>query len=315
MYYIGLDVGGTTFKAGVVDEQGKILHNAAMPTGIERPYQEIIADMALLCKKVAADAGIAMEEIASIGVGVPGLFDNKTGRIPFCTNLGWHDIPFVEEMKKHLDTKVVGDNDATVAGLAEAVAGVSAGVSDSVFLTLGTGVGGGIIIGGKPYSGAHGCGSEIGHMMIRMRGEKCTCGCFGCFERYASATAIIREAKKALEENPESSMMEKCDGDPEKINAKIVIDAAREGDAAAKAVFDEYVYALAVGIINIINMLDPEVIVLGGGVSAAGSFLLDAVREAVKPMVFFKTMPYARIELAQLGNDAGIIGAAFLGRK
>ena len=315
MYYIGLDVGGTTFKAGVVDEQGKILHKDAMPTGIERPYQEIIADMALLCKKVAADAGIAMEEIESIGVGVPGLFDNKTGRIPFCTNLGWHDIPFVEEMKKHLDTKVVGDNDATVAGLAEAVAGVSAGVSDSVFLTLGTGVGGGIIIGGKPYSGAHGCGSEIGHMMIRMRGEKCTCGCFGCFERYASATAIIREAKKALEENPESSMMEKCGGDPEKINAKIVIDAAREGDAAAKAVFDEYVYALAVGIINIINMLDPEVIVLGGGVSAAGSFLLDAVREAVKPMVFFKTMPYARIELAQLGNDAGIIGAAFLGRK
>ena len=315
MYYIGLDVGGTTFKAGVVDEQGKILHKDAMPTGIERPYQEIIADMALLCKKVAADAGIAMEEIASIGVGVPGLFDNKTGRIPFCTNLGWHDIPFVEEMKKHLDTKVVGDNDATVAGLAEAVAGVSAGVSDSVFLTLGTGVGGGIIIGGKPYSGAHGCGSEIGHMMIRMRGEKCTCGCFGCFERYASATAIIREAKKALEENPGSSMMEKCGGDPEKINAKIVIDAAREGDAAAKAVFDEYVYALAVGIINIINMLDPEVIVLGGGVSAAGSFLLDAVREAVKPMVFFKTMPYARIELAQLGNDAGIIGAAFLGRK
>jgi len=315
MYYIGLDVGGTTFKAGIVNEQGTILHKDAMPTGIERPYQEIIADMAALCKKVAADAGIDMEQVASIGVGVPGLFDNKTGRIPFCTNLGWHDIPFVEEMGKHLDTKVVGDNDATVAGLAEAVAGVSAGVSDSVFLTLGTGVGGGIIIGGKPYSGAHGCGSEIGHMMIRMRGEKCTCGCFGCFERYASATAIIREAKKALETHPDSSMMEKCGGDPERINAKIVIDAAREGDAAAKAVFDEYVYALAVGIINIINMIDPEVIVLGGGVSAAGSFLLDAVREAVKPMVFFKTMPYARIELAQLGNDAGIIGAAFLGRK
>jgi len=315
MYYIGLDVGGTTFKAGVVDEQGKILHKEAMPTGIERPYQEIIADMAFLCKKVAADAGVAMEDIASIGVGVPGLFDNKTGRIPFCTNLGWHDIPFVEEMKKHLDTKVVGDNDATVAGLAEAVAGVSAGVSDSVFLTLGTGVGGGIIIGGKPYSGAHGCGSEIGHMMIRMHGEQCTCGCFGCFERYASATAIIREAKKALAEHPESSMMDKCGGDLEKINAKIVIDAAREGDPTAKAVFDEYVYALAVGIINIINMIDPEVIVLGGGVSAAGSFLLDAVREAVKPMVFFKTMPYARIELAQLGNDAGIIGAAFLGSR
>ena len=192
MYYIGLDVGGTTFKAGVVTEDGRIVHKDAMPTGIERPYQEIIADMAALCKKVAADAGIEMSEIKSIGVGVPGLFDNKTGMIPFCTNLGWHDIPFVAEMKKHLDTPVYGDNDATVAGLAESVAGVSAGIKDSVFLTLGTGVGGGIIIDGKPYSGAHGCGSEIGHMMIKMGGELCTCGNYGCFERYASATAIIR---------------------------------------------------------------------------------------------------------------------------
>ena len=314
MYYIGLDVGGTTFKAGVVTEDGRIVHKDAMPTGIERPYQEIIADMAALCKKVAADAGIEMSEIKSIGVGVPGLFDNKTGMIPFCTNLGWHDIPFVAEMKKHLDTPVYGDNDATVAGLAESVAGVSAGIKDSVFLTLGTGVGGGIIIDGKPYSGAHGCGSEIGHMMIKMGGELCTCGNYGCFERYASATAIIREARKAIVEYPESSMLAACGGDPEKLNAKIVIDAARAGDEAAKAVFGGYVQALAVGIINIINMLDPEVIVLGGGVSAAGDFLLDAVREAVKPMVFFKTMPYARIELAQLGNDAGIIGAAMLGK-
>ena len=314
MYYIGLDVGGTTFKAGVVTEDGRIVHKDAMLTGIERPYQEIIADMAALCKKIAADAGIEMSEIKSIGVGVPGLFDNKTGMIPFCTNLGWHDIPFVAEMKKHLDTPVYGDNDATVAGLAESVAGVSAGIKDSVFLTLGTGVGGGIIIDGKPYSGAHGCGSEIGHMMIKMGGELCTCGNYGCFERYASATAIIREARKAIVEYPESSMLAACGGDPEKLNAKIVIDAARAGDEAAKAVFGGYVQALAVGIINIINMLDPEVIVLGGGVSAAGEFLLDAVREAVKPMVFFKTMPYARIELAQLGNDAGIIGAAMLGK-
>ena len=314
MYYIGLDVGGTTFKAGVVTEDGRIVRKDAMPTGIERPYQEIIADMAALCKKVAEDAGIPMSEIKSIGVGVPGLFDNKTGMIPFCTNLGWHDIPFVAEMKKHLDKPVYGDNDATVAGLAESVAGVSAGIRDSVFLTLGTGVGGGIIIDGKPYSGAHGCGSEIGHMMIKLGGELCTCGNYGCFERYASATAIIREARKAIVEYPESSMLAACGGDPEKLNAKIVIDAARAGDEAAKAVFGGYVQALAVGIINIINMLDPEVIVLGGGVSAAGEFLLDAVREAVKPMVFFKTMPYARIELAQLGNDAGIIGAAMLGK-
>ena len=314
MKYIGLDVGGTTFKAGVVNEKGEILCKDAFPTMIELPYQQIIENMAKLCRKVAADAGVDMRDIAAIGVGVPGICDPKTGVIPFCTNLGWHDIPFVAEMKKHLDTPVYGDNDATVAGLAESVAGVSAGIRDSVFLTLGTGVGGGIIIDGKPYSGAHGCGSEIGHMMIKMGGELCTCGNYGCFERYASATAIIREARKAVAEHPESSMMAACGGDPEKINAKIVIDAAKAGDETAKIVFDGYVYGLAVGIINIINMIDPEVIVLGGGVSAAGEFLLDAVREAVKPMVFFKTMPYARIELAQLGNDAGIIGAAMLGR-
>lgn len=315
MLYIGLDVGGTTFKAGVVNEKGEILCKDAMPTGIERPYQEIIADMAALCKKVAADAGVEMKDIASIGVGVPGMFDNKTGRIPFCTNLGWHDIPYVEEMKKHLDTPVYGDNDATVAGLAESIAGVSAGIDSSVFITLGTGVGGGIIINGRPYSGAHGVGSEIGHIILKMDGEECTCGNYGCFERYASATAIIREAKKAVAEHPESSIMAKCGGDMEKINAKIVIDAAKEGDEAGKKVFDGYVRALAHGIVSIINMIDPEVIVLGGGVSAAGEFLLNAVREAVKPIVFFKTMPYARIELAQLGNDAGIIGAAMLGRK
>ena len=315
MYYIGLDVGGTTFKAGVVNEKGEILCKDAMPTGIERPYQEIIADMAALCKKVAADAGVEMKDIASIGVGVPGMFDNKTGRIPFCTNLGWHDIPYVEEMKKHLDTPVYGDNDATVAGLAESIAGVSSGIDSSVFITLGTGVGGGIIINGRPYSGAHGVGSEIGHIILKMDGEECTCGNYGCFERYASATAIIREAKKAVADHPESSIMEKCGGDMEKINAKIVIDSAKEGDETAKAVFDGYVRGLAHGIVSIINLIDPEIILLGGGVAHAGQFLLDAVREAVKPLVFFKTMPYARIELARLGNDAGIIGAAMLGKK
>lgn len=315
MKYIGLDVGGTTFKAGVVNEKGEILCKDAFPTMIERPYQEIIANMAKLCRKVAADAGVGLSEIAAIGVGVPGICDQKTGVIPFCTNLGWHDIPFVEEMHKHIDLPVYVDNDATVAGLAESVAGVSAGTVSSVFLTLGTGVGGGIIINGRPYSGAHGIGSEIGHMILKMDGEPCTCGNIGCFERYASATAIIREAKKAVAVHPESSIMAKCGSDPEKINAKIVIDSAKEGDPTAKAVFDGYVKGLANGIVSIIHLLDPEVILLGGGVSMAGEFLLDAVRAAVKPLVMFKTMPYARIELAQLGADAGIIGAAMLGRR
>ena len=314
MLYIGVDLGDTGIKAGVVNEQGVILAKGSTPTGIERPYQAIIADIAALCRKVTADAGAQMADIASIGAGVPGICDPRTGVIPFCTNLGWHDVPFVSEMQKHIDLPVHVDNDATVAGFAESISGVSAGTNASVFITLGTGVGGGVIINGKPYSGAHGVGSEIGHMILQMDGEMCTCGNAGCFERYASATAIIREGKKAALANPACAIMTACGGDVEKINAKIVIDCAKAGDRTAQAVFAGYVKGLAHGIVSIINCIDPEVIVLGGGVSMAGEFLLDAVREAVAPLVFYKGMPYARIELARLGADAGIIGAALLGR-
>lgn len=315
MYYIGVDLGGTGIKAGVVNEKGEILSKGSTPTMAERPYQAVIADIATLCKTVAADANITVEDIEAIGVGVPGICDPKTGIIPKCTNLGWFDVPFVSELQSHIAKPVIVDNDATVAGFAEYIAGVSAGTHSSVFVTLGTGVGGGIIMNGRPYSGAHGVGSEIGHMNIAMGGEECTCGNKGCFERYASATSIIRDAKRAVAENPDSVIMQKCGGDVEKINAKIVIDAAKEGDAVGKQVFDGYVNGLAHGLVNLINVIDPEVIVLGGGVSMAGEFLLNAVREAMKPLIFFKSMPYADVKLATLGADAGIIGAAMLGKQ
>ena len=315
MYYIGLDVGGTTFKAGVVTEEGKILHKDAMPTGIERPYQEIIADMALLCRKVAADAGIDMADVKAIGVGVPGLFDNKTGRIPFCTNLAWHDVPLVEIFQKEIDKPVFVNNDATVAGLAESVAGVSKGTRNSVFVTLGTGTGGGVVLDGKVYMGPHGIATEIGHMVTVVGGEMCTCGHRGCWERYSSASAIIREGRKFAEAHPESPLAKSVGGDLSKIEARTVIDLAKEGDPDCVKLFDEYVYHLAVGLANLINLYDPEVIALGGGVSKAGDFLLDKVRALMPELVFFRTMPYARIELARLGNDAGIIGAAMLGRQ
>ena len=314
MVYIGVDLGGTGIKAGVVSESGEILAKGSSPTGEGRSYREVIADIASLCKRVAQEASVPLSGVAAIGVGVPGIFDARTGMIPFCTNLGWHDVPFVDEMHRHIDLPVIVANDATVAGFAESIAGVSAGTASSVFITLGTGVGGGVVINGKPFSGAHGVGSEIGHMILQMDGEMCTCGNRGCFERYASATAIIREARKAAASHPESLMLARCNGDVANMTAKIAIDCAKEGDPTAQEVFSWYVKGLAHGIVSIINMFDPEVIVLGGGVSLAGEFLLDAVREAVKPLVFYKTMPYARIELARLSADAGIIGAALLGR-
>ena len=314
MYYIGVDVGGTGLKAGVVDEQGKILATAKCPTGVERGYGPVIADMAKICFEAIEKSGVSLDDVKAIGVGIPGIQDPATGLIPFCTNLGWHQVPLVSEMQKYINKPVFVDNDATVAGLAEAVAGVSAGVSTSVFVTLGTGVGGGIIIDGKPYSGPNGVASEIGHMMTVAGGEPCTCGNRGCWERYSSATAIIREGRKFAEAHPDCAIAKAVDGNFDKIEAKTVIDLAKAGDPDAVALFDNYVYHLCVGLVNLINLYDPQIIALGGGVSHAGQFLLDAVNAKLPSMVFYKTMPYAKIALATLGNDAGIIGAAMLAR-
>lgn len=313
MVYIGIDVGGTGVQVGVVSEQGQILATDSFPTGVGRPYQAMVQDMVRCTKSAVTKAGLTLEDVKSIGLGIPGIADAKTGTVIFCTNLGWRDIPLRAEIQKYIDKPVYIDNDATVAGLAESVAGVSANTDSSVFLTLGTGVGGGIIIHGKVWSGSHGVGSEIGHMILKMGGEPCTCGNHGCVERYCSATAIIRMAREAVKAHPESAILTAAKGDPANINAKIVFDAAKAGDPVGMQVFREYVSYLAQAISNIIQFLDPEVIALGGGVSKAGDFLLNAVREEVPHYLLYKNIPAARIELAKLGADAGIIGAAMLG--
>ncbi|MDO4865780.1 MAG: ROK family protein [Clostridia bacterium] len=314
MYYIGIDLGGTGIKAGIVDEQGNIILKDSCPTGAERGYGAVIQDMANLAISVVEKSGHRMSEIKAIGIGLPGVMDPRTGRVPFCTNLGWHDVPIIQEMAKYTDRPVFVDNDATVAGLAESVAGVSAGCANSLFITLGTGVGGGVIIGGKVFSGSHGVASEIGHMVVVADGEMCTCGMRGCWERYASATALIREGRKLCANNPDTALAKAVDGDLKAITAKHVIDLAKQGDPDCAALFDRYVYYLCLGLRNMVSLYDPEVIALGGGVSHAGEFLLNAVRAKLPGMVFYRDMPFARVELAKLTNDAGIIGAAMLGR-
>ena len=314
MYYIGIDLGGTGIKAGIVDEQGNIILKDSCPTGAERGYGAVIQDMANLAISVVEKSGHRMSEIKAIGIGLPGVMDSRTGRVPFCTNLGWHDVPIIQEMAKYTDRPVYVDNDATVAGLAESVAGVSAGCANSLFITLGTGVGGGVIIGGKVFSGSHGVASEIGHMVVVADGEPCTCGMRGCWERYASATALIREGRKLCADNPDTALAKAVDGDLKAITAKHVIDLAKQGDPDCAALFDRYVYYLCLGLRNMVSLYDPEVIALGGGVSHAGEFLLNAVRAKLPGMVFYRDMPFARVELAKLTNDAGIIGAAMLGR-
>ena len=314
MLYIGIDLGGTGIKAGVVDEKGKILGKATCPTEPERGYGAVIQDMAAMAYKAVEKSGHTMADVKAIGIGIPGIMDQRTGIVPFCTNLAWHDVPILQEMKRYTDAPVYVDNDATVAGLAESVAGVSAGCANSLFITLGTGVGGGVIIGGKVFSGSHGVASEIGHMVTVAGGEMCTCGNRGCWERYASATALIREGRRLCAAKPDCALMAAVNGDPEAVTAKSVIDLAKAADPDCSALFDNYVHHLVVGLRNLVNLYDPEVIVLGGGVSYAGEFLLDAVRRELPKVVFYKTMPFARVELARLTNDAGIIGAAMLGR-
>ncbi len=315
MNYIGVDVGGTGIKVAVVDESGVILKQGETLTLVGRPYQEIIGDMGRCMLRILREGGLGEADVASIGVGIPGIADNATGTVIFCTNLGWQGVPLRDELRNYLDKPVYIDNDATAAGLAESVCGVSAGSHSSVFMTLGTGVGGGIILNGRPWSGFHGVGSEIGHIPMNIDGELCSCGNRGCLERYCSATAVIRMGRQAMKEHPESKIKAFCGGDEAKLNAKMVIDAAKAGDETAMQVFDRYVEYMAMAMDTIIAFLDPEMIVLGGGVSKAGDFLLDAIRQRVPRYLLYKTMPYARIEMAKLGADAGMIGAALLGKQ
>ena len=315
MLNIGIDLGGTGIKAGLVDEKGNILYKLSCPTLVERGHEAVIHDMAQLSLRVVKESGHSLTEVSSVGIGIPGIMDQATGIVPFCTNLAWHNVPLVKLMRQEIDKPIFVNNDATVAGLAESVAGVSAGTRSSVFVTLGTGVGGGVILDGKVFMGEHGVATEIGHMITVAGGEMCTCGNRGCWERYASATAIIREGRRFCEAHPDCTLTREVGGDLAKIEARTVIDLAKAGDPDCVSLFDDYCYHLTVGIVNLINLYDPEIIALGGGVSKAGQFLLDKVNALLPEMLFYKEMPHARIELARLSNDAGIIGAAMLGAQ
>lgn len=314
MVYIGIDLGGTNIAVGVVSEAGSILAETSAKTLAERPYQEVIRDMAACVMKAVTKAGLTEADIASIGIGIPGVAQGDSGVVFNCTNLGWINVPLRAEMQKYINKPVFIDNDANVAALAESYFGVSAGYKSSVMITLGTGVGGGIVINGRPWAGAHGRGGEIGHMTLVPDGAPCTCGNNGCVERYCSATAIIRMAKQECYSFPNTAILKKAGGDINRVNAKLVIDAAKEGDASALRVFNSFVKYLAMTINDITAFFDPDIIVLGGGVSYAGDFLLNSVAELLPRYQMFKALPLPKLALAKLGNEAGIVGAAMLGK-
>ena len=312
MIRIGVDVGGTGIQIGVVDRKNRIIREGSIPTRTDLPFEEQLRQMADCVVSTVREAGFAEDDIESVGIGIPGIASAKTGEIIKCTNMGWFHVPFREVFNHYLKKPVHIDNDANVAALAESVAGVSAGTSSSVFITIGTGIGSGIIINGRIWSGAHHIGGELGHVIFSLGGVPCSCGNHGCLERYCSATALIRMAREAVAEQPDSLILRSVDNDPSMIEAKTVFDAARAEDPLALKVYRYYIDCLAQAVGSVVNLLDPEVIVLGGGVSKAGSFLLDPLTREYSKYVLFNDQPLPPVKLAVLGSEAGIIGAAML---
>ena len=302
MARIGIDIGGTGIQVGLIDGNSKIISESSIPTRTDLPFEEQVRQIAECVISTAASAGMNESDIEMVGVGIPGIASDETGEIIKCTNMGWAHVPFRDEFVKTLNKPVLIDNDANVAALAESVAGISAGTSSSVFITIGTGIGSGIII----------IGGEQGHVILGLGGVPCTCGNHGCLERYCSATAVIRMAREAAKEHPETMMLKAVANEPSKIEAKTVFDCAKQNDPAAVDVYNTYIDYLSQEIASVINLLDPEVIVLGGGVSKAGSFLLDPIVSTYPKYVIFRDMPMPEVRLAVLGSKAGIIGAAML---
>ena len=311
-YFAGVDLGGTNIAVAVVDEYGVIYGRARRKTRVPRPYEEIFDDMCACVWDAVSASGLLPEDVESVGVGCPGAVDPETGDLIFSNNLGFRDVPLRSYLEKALQKPVFIENDANAAAWGEFLAGCGADTSDFVMLTLGTGVGGGIVSQGRLLTGGWGNGAELGHMVICVDGEQCTCGRKGCLEAYASATALIRQTKEAMKEHPESTLWQDADGDLDNVNGKTVFDSS---DPVALAVVDQYAEYLAEGVVNFVNIFQPQLIALGGGISASGDRLLPILQKAVDERSFPRFgKKNTKVVCATLGNDAGIIGAALLGK-
>ena len=316
MYTIGIDVGGTNLKAGLVDETYGIVATSKMPLAWQSP-EKLAGDLSALAEDAAEKAGVSKSEISSIGIGFPGAVDSRRGIVIQTVNIPIREMPVVKLMQPQWGIPIYLGNDADCAALGEFYHYGSGDIESLILVTLGTGIGTGLIVRGHIWSGHNGTGGEGGHMVIVHGGEACTCGRRGCWERYASATALVRQTRAAMESHRESAMWQMTGGNLERVSGRTAFEAMRAGDAAGKAVVDQYIRYLSDGITNLINLLQPDVICLGGGVShEREEDLLLPVRRLVAELSYERRMdvPHTAIATAKLGNDAGIIGAALLGK-
>lgn len=311
MYRLGIDLGGTNIVAGVVDENYKVVGKGKLKTNAPRPAEQIVDDMAAAVFAALESAGVKKEDIAAAGVGTPGSVDPVKGMVKYANNLGFRDVELCKMLKERTGLDFYIENDANAAAYGEFLAGAGKNTDDFVAVTLGTGVGGGIIIGGKIFSGSNFIGGELGHTVIEMDGEPCTCGRRGCWEAYASATALIRQTKKAMKKDLNSVMWKLCGGNIDNVNGITAFDAWRKGDESGTQVVRQYFKYIATGITNVINVFQPELVCIGGGISNEKENLTRPVNELVKEELYGGD-DRELVVTALLGNDAGIIGAAFL---
>ncbi len=317
MYYIGIDLGGTNMVCGLVDVNGKILLKKKCKTKASRPADEIVRDMASLCNSVVEEFGCGKDKIAFCGVGTPGIANSESGIVEYSCNIpSFLNFDLVSALQKYTGFSRIGiENDANCAAKGEAEAGAAKNSKNSIFVTLGTGVGGGIILDGKVYHGINFAGGELGHVVIEAGGYPCSCGRYGCWEAYSSATALCRMTREEMIKNKKSLTWELCENDPKNVSGRTAFDAYKKGDEGAKRVLDRFFYYLALGIANMVNIFQPEILSIGGGISAEGETLLAPVRELVEKQQYSHNCKKKTVlKAAELGNDAGIIGAALLWR-
>lgn len=313
-HYVGIDIGGTNSKIGIVNENGELLVSKSIKTLSNKGYEFTITNISNEIKQMIENLKISDEDIVAIGVGVPGpVMKNTT--VKFFANFDWPiNLNISEEFKKHFNKNVYVDNDVNVIGLGENFNGASKGYNNILTVAIGTGIGSGIIVNGMSVSGKNGAAGEIGHIKLEKDGLLCGCGQKGCYEAYSSATGIVREAMSRLCVNKNNKLYEiyKANGE---LETKDIFDLAKNGDEFSLDIVDHVVDNLGLGISNALNLIDPEILVIGGGISLAKEFLLERLVKSLKKYTLPIVLENLEIKMAVLGNDAGIYGAAYLAKK
>ncbi|CAM2958780.1 ROK family protein [Hathewaya histolytica] len=307
--YIGIDLGGTNIAVGLVDEDGKILYKSSCETKCERGTEFVIKDIIKLIEEVIKKSKHNEKDIKSIGIGIPGI-SNEEGVVIRCINLKWRRVSLRKPLEERFRVPIFIENDARVAGLAEYAIGALKGYENSLLLTLGTGIGSGIIINGKMYGGAQGIGSEIGHMVVGENFYTCNCGANGCLETFASSTALIKYVQRCLDDGVDSKYLNEFKNN---LNAEVILGGINKNDEVCIRAYERFIKYLVIGIRNIINILNPEVIAFGGGISNMGEKLLEDIERGIEKN-YNKDLPMPKLILAKMKNDAGIVGAALMGR-